>query len=111
MLKNSIAAAAILSLLEKSEPMAEMPPLLSNSSRGGDFRRQAFRPSKFREYRERERQKNRASLKAMGLSGNVFDWPPLQMPLYMRVREPFKSERLVRAALLEQSPKQSPQRD
>ncbi|WP_417790676.1 hypothetical protein [Terasakiella pusilla] len=83
MFKNSIAAAAILSLLEKSEPMPEMRLLLSNPSRGGDFRCKALKSSKWREYREREREKNRASLKVMGLSGNVFEWPGQHMPKCM----------------------------
>ncbi len=60
--------------------------LLSSGASSGDFRRQALRPSKWREYREREREKNRASLNAMGLSGNIFEWPGRHMPKCMIAR-------------------------
>ncbi|MBR9900432.1 MAG: hypothetical protein GYB19_10280 [Rhodospirillales bacterium] len=80
-------------------PQTKELPLFVGTSRTGDFRRQAFRPSKWREYREREREKNRASMKAMGLSSNVFEWPSKYMPNWARAREPYKAQRLVDWAL------------
>lgn len=52
----------------------------------GDFRRQAFRPSKWREYRKREREKNRASLKAIGLESNAFLWPEKHKPEWVKAK-------------------------
>ncbi|GAA0623462.1 hypothetical protein [Thalassospira tepidiphila] len=51
-----------------------------------DFRRQALKPSKWREYRAREREKNRASMKAMGLGSNVFGWPGTQQPEWAKAK-------------------------
>ena len=79
-------------------------PLPRNSTciSKGDFRRQALRPSKWREYRDRCIEKNRTSLKAMQLSSNVFEWPSKHMPHWARVREPYKARRLVEWALFGQ---------
>jgi len=52
------------------------------------LRRQTFRSSKSRDYREQERAKNRASLKAMGLSSNVADWPVKHQPEWARKKFP-----------------------
>jgi len=82
MFKISPIGESVLRALE-SAPLLPEIPFLSPAAVQGDFRRQALKPSKWREYREREREKNRASMKAMGLSGNVFEWPAQHMPACM----------------------------
>lgn len=86
MFKNSQFSEAILRAIDTEPLLSELPPSLSFSPVYSDFRRQALKPSKWREYREREREKNRASMKAMGLSGNVFEWPGQHMPACMVAR-------------------------
>ena len=77
--------SAMAAIISNSVGILENPlPMVSMGIQKGDFRRQAFRPSNWREYRDHNIEKNRASLKAMGLSSNVRDWPEHHQPKWAR---------------------------
>jgi len=80
---GSLAALAMANFTSSMDRMIDLFPIRSGK---GDFRRQALRPSKWREYRDLNIEKNRASLEAMGLSSNVFEWPLNQQPEWVVAR-------------------------